>query len=101
MSYGGGPGFHRGERKGGFLVLAFLLVGLAGPHGPVSGGAIGGILTRAVPVVLARLLLRGRGLGGAVLLEIGRAHVCIPVTNAHLVCRLLIEKNNTSLLCQT
>src|SRR3546814_9836041 len=24
--------------------------------------------------------------------EIGRAHVCTPVTNAHLVCRLLIEK---------
>src|SRR3546814_4351380 len=28
--------------------------------------------------------------------EIGRAHVCTPVTNAHLVCRLLLEnkKNN-------
>src|SRR3546814_6123742 len=25
-------------------------------------------------------------------LEIGRAHVCTPVTNAHLVCRLLPEK---------
>src|SRR3546814_5183602 len=24
--------------------------------------------------------------------EIGRAHVCTPVTNAHLVCRLLPEK---------
>src|SRR3546814_2883675 len=24
-------------------------------------------------------------------LEIGRAHVCTPVTNAHLVCRLLLE----------
>src|SRR3546814_1278428 len=24
--------------------------------------------------------------------QIGRAHVCTPVTNAHLVCRLLIEK---------
>src|SRR3546814_7391556 len=28
--------------------------------------------------------------------EIGRAHVCTPVTNAHLVCRLLLEKKNTS-----
>src|SRR3546814_5878401 len=32
--------------------------------------------------------------------EIGRAHVCTPVTNAHLVCRLLLEKkkhkHNTS-----
>src|SRR3546814_8709016 len=30
--------------------------------------------------------------------EIGRAHVCTPVTNAHLVCRLLLDKkkpNNT------
>src|SRR3546814_3892421 len=28
--------------------------------------------------------------------EIGRAHVCTPVTNAHLVCRLLLEKKKTS-----
>src|SRR3546814_1135275 len=29
--------------------------------------------------------------------QIGRAHVCTPVTNAHIVCRLLLEKkkNNT------
>src|SRR3546814_10044117 len=27
--------------------------------------------------------------------QIGRAHVCTPVTNAHLVCRLLLEKKNT------
>src|SRR3546814_3562583 len=26
--------------------------------------------------------------------EIGRAHVCTPVTNAHLVYRLLLEKTN-------
>src|SRR3546814_1107604 len=26
--------------------------------------------------------------------EIGRAHVCTPVTNAHLVCRLLLERKN-------
>src|SRR3546814_4779446 len=25
--------------------------------------------------------------------EIGRAHVCTPVTNAHLVCILLLDKN--------
>src|SRR3546814_7644320 len=30
----------------------------------------------------------------AATLEIGRAHVCTPVTNAHLVCRLLLEKKN-------
>src|SRR3546814_5926446 len=28
--------------------------------------------------------------------EIGRAHVCTPVTNAHIVCRLLLEKKNTT-----
>src|SRR3546814_8770125 len=26
--------------------------------------------------------------------EIGRAHVCTPVTTAQLACRLLLEKNN-------
>src|SRR3546814_3838203 len=29
------------------------------------------------------------------LAEIGRAHVLTPVTNAHLVCRLLLETKNT------
>src|SRR3546814_7055974 len=28
--------------------------------------------------------------------KIGRAHVCTPVTNAHLVCRLLLEKKNNT-----
>src|SRR3546814_5722995 len=28
------------------------------------------------------------------LYKIGRAHVCTPVTNAHLVCRLLLEQKN-------
>src|SRR3546814_2785904 len=32
------------------------------------------------------------------LVEIGRAHVCTPVTNAHLVCRLLLYKNTTLIL---
>src|SRR3546814_3817475 len=27
--------------------------------------------------------------------EIGRAHVCTPVTNAHIVCSLLLEKKTT------
>src|SRR3546814_1948053 len=30
-------------------------------------------------------------------LQIGRAHVCTPVTNAHLVCRLLLEKKYLTL----
>src|SRR3546814_1103211 len=34
--------------------------------------------------------------------QIGRAHVCNPVTNAHLVCRLLLEKQNrTTTDCTT
>src|SRR3546814_8052728 len=28
--------------------------------------------------------------------QIGRAHVCTPVTNAHIVCRLLLEKKKTN-----
>src|SRR3546814_3999547 len=28
--------------------------------------------------------------------EIGRAHVCTPVTNAHLVCRPLLEKTHNT-----
>src|SRR3546814_2719529 len=28
--------------------------------------------------------------------QIGRAHVCTPVTNAHLVCRLLLETKTTT-----
>src|SRR3546814_2392579 len=27
--------------------------------------------------------------------KIGRSHVCTPVTNAHLVCRLLLDNKNT------
>src|SRR3546814_10899077 len=30
--------------------------------------------------------------------EIGRAHVLTPVTNAHLVCRMLLEKKNIKIL---
>src|SRR3546814_5148223 len=33
--------------------------------------------------------------------EIGRAHVCTPVTNAQLVCRLLIEQKKTQPPTQT
>src|SRR3546814_8009706 len=37
---------------------------------------------------------RGAATGGLRRGEIGRAHVRTPVTNAHLVCRLLLEKKN-------
>src|SRR3546814_8648115 len=36
------------------------------------------------------------GQGSSCALEIGRAHECTPVTNAHLVCRLLLEKKMTN-----
>src|SRR3546814_2041433 len=36
-------------------------------------------------------LAGGLQVRGLVLREIGRANVCTPVTNAHLVCRLLLE----------
>src|SRR3546814_8098132 len=44
--------------------------------------------------LMARLAMRWRAAppGG---FEIGRAHVCTPVTNAHLVCRPLLEKKKT------
>src|SRR3546814_9352522 len=36
---------------------------------------------------------------GARIHEIGRAHVCTPVTNAHLVCRLLLAKKKNKRTC--
>src|SRR3546814_6468661 len=34
---------------------------------------------------------------GARTVELGRAHVCTPVTNAHLVCRLMLEQKTSSI----
>src|SRR3546814_10025457 len=38
------------------------------------------------------LLSTNFALIGIIAIKIGRAHVCTPVTNAHLVCRLLLAK---------
>src|SRR3546814_1163477 len=35
------------------------------------------------------------GMMGMFVIQIGRAHVCTPVSNAHLVCRLPLEKQKT------
>src|SRR3546814_4159149 len=43
-----------------------------------------GSFTRNIPVQLEVTLPEGW--------KIGRAHVCTPVTHAHLVCRLMLEK---------
>src|SRR3546814_2803985 len=45
---------------------------------------------------MVRLPLKGLVLTPALVLQIVRAHVCTPVTNAHFVCRLLLEKKNNT-----
>src|SRR3546814_2160703 len=47
---------------------------------------LGLVVPGADPVHRVTIVPRGQA-------QIGRAHVCTPVTNAHLVCRLLLEKN--------
>src|SRR3546814_1619246 len=70
--------------------------------GTISGGMIPKLETCVTAVeagVDAAVILDGR-VPPAMLIEIftrqgaeiGRAHVCTPVTNAHIVCRLLLEK---------
>src|SRR3546814_6496221 len=64
-----------------------------------------------VPLEAAEKLLKERppvaGLAvagmpkGSLGMEIGRAHVRTPVTNAQLVCRLLLAKNTTQLTMRT
>src|SRR3546814_2860778 len=49
----------------------------------VIGTVVGPVMTFTHPQPHTRLVTR---------VEIGRAHVSTPVTNAHLVCRLLLEK---------
>src|SRR3546814_7611010 len=50
-----------------------------------------------LPGDLGKPILDAQRNGGvAALPQIGRAHVCTPVTNAPIVCRLLLEKNNTA-----
>src|SRR3546814_1087747 len=65
-------------------------------------GAIGPLVTAGHFLLYASMLLMpvaglmlmlGKGYGLTVVgLQIGRAHVCTPVTNAHLVCRPLLAK---------
>src|SRR3546814_3169520 len=67
-----------------------------------TGFSIGGIVS---PLLFGYLLDHGQPslvfqVVAAFMVEIGRAHVCTPVTNAHLVCRLLLEnKKNRTHIC--
>src|SRR3546814_8579053 len=87
-----------------FLVLAFLAV--AAVH-LLSGRMPRDVILLAFSLVFVALALDPISLAGLALFvatgfglcrivgiwrQIGRAHVCTPVTNAHLVCRLLLEK---------
>src|SRR3546814_4052091 len=69
-----------------------LKVGYLGPEGTFSQPAVHkhfGHSAKALPLA-------------SVEEEIGRAHVCTPVTTAHIVCRLPPEKkNNTALTSST
>src|SRR3546814_4584900 len=57
----------------------------------VSGANLRGQGSDATLVLLNGRRVATHGLAGQVV-EIGRAHVLTPVTNAHLVCRRLLEK---------
>src|SRR3546814_10192376 len=54
-------------------------------------GDVASIIEKEHPQVAALLIANLDPAVGAKV-QIGRAHVCTPVTNAHLVCRLLLEK---------
>src|SRR3546814_1990127 len=57
-------------------------------------GAMIAQLDRRIGDVMAKL--KEAGIDDNTLVKIGRAHVCTPVTKAHLVCRLSLEKNKTT-----
>src|SRR3546814_1426049 len=66
----------------------------------VSDGS-GNRASFAQPVGLAtvqQVLYACDAAGSAIRSEIGRAHVCTPVTNAHPVCRLLLETKTSTQL---
>src|SRR3546814_9984947 len=86
-----GPPFHDAARYGRLLVERFpdrVLWGTDWPHPNISKNMPDdGALVDLLEVIAPRPRQRH-----ALLVEIGRAHVCTPVTNEQLVCRLLLEK---------
>src|SRR3546814_8482880 len=62
-------------------------------EGTAQAQSLSNNLTYLVPNLIEAMFTNFPGQSGeTVRVKIGRAHVCTPVTNAHLVCRLLLEK---------
>src|SRR3546814_3645043 len=79
-----------------FLTILGIVIGVAAVVTMVTlgNGATAAVKEQISSLGSNLLMVRpgqrmGPGGGGE---KIGRAHVCTPVTNAHLVCRLLLEK---------
>src|SRR3546814_2492750 len=76
------------DREEGLRILE-LITGLRMNHNFIRPGGVAADLPDGWRDAILRWL---DGLPES--LEIGRAHVRTPVTNAHLVCRLLLDKQN-------
>src|SRR3546814_9080432 len=50
------------------------------------------VIDQALPVPIEHLHVPAQRVVDREAPEIGRAHVCTPVTNAHIVCRVLLDK---------
>src|SRR3546814_17282946 len=95
---------HHLERNTAFeigrVLFPILEVGLVAVDEALDKGVILLLVHRAVDIILAvadrtDLVPAARHPCDVHVDEIGRAHVCTPVTNAHIVCRLLLEKKTT------
>src|SRR3546814_6449546 len=88
----------RANTQSGYLMLFIwlLLLGVAAWAGITNANAEFMVAWKWI-VVVASAIVGLLILCGFYLInpKIGRAHVCTPVHNAHLVCRLLLEKTKT------
>src|SRR3546814_8874745 len=106
---------HLLQASGLTLAAAVAVSALVGPAQVAARLMEFGLLRKTHPLISAQLAAIAHPIGAAcmmiagapaailftVLHEIGRAHVCTPVTNAPLVCRLLPEKNKNNTLHST
>src|SRR3546814_1474911 len=72
-------------------VIAFVLGGLFLTDTGIPGFDLSVPFLIGCAVVSVVLIMAIGALAARAHKQIGRAHVCTPVTNAHLVCRLLLE----------